>query len=94
MVRKWLAEGASQSLLEVSNGLDVLGLQHSVRVFNTYPIDALIPHEATHGTTFALLLHPPSHYTSLKNLLGSLQLKARLLQALGCAALPAFFPYP
>ena len=82
------AEAAPSQLVEISAALDGLGLPHRVRVFNTYPIDVLISHEATNGSaTFAILLHPPSHYTSLRNLLGSLQLKARLLQALGCVVL-------
>ena len=82
------AEAMTQELKEVSSALEGLQIPHASRVFNTYPIDALISHEVTNGTTFALLLHPPSHYTSSRNLLGSRQLKARLLQALGCVVVP------
>ena len=77
-------EPISQQLREVSEALEALKLPHQVNVFNTYLIDALIPHEVTNGPTFAILLHPSSHYTSTGQLLGSLQLKKRLLQALGC----------
>ena len=57
-------------------------------MFNTYALDALISHEAVHGThSVAILLHPPSHTTSSFSLLGSLQLKARLLGSLGCVVL-------
>jgi hypothetical protein len=85
-----LRERPSQQLREVSAALDGLGMKHQVRVFNTYLIDALISHEVGNGTTYAILLHPPSDYistpdgTRTESLLGSLQLKRRLLQALGC----------
>ena len=72
---------------EMSRGLSSLGLQHSVNVFNTYPIDVLIPHAVTGGVTFAFLLHPPTHFTSGGGQLGTLQLKSRLLTALGCVVL-------
>ena len=38
----------------------------------------------TKGPTFAILMHPAAHYTSSRQLLGAIQLKSRLLQALGC----------
>lgn len=82
-----VAERPSQQLIEVSAGLDALGLTHRVRFFNTYPMDVYISHEVTDGTTFSILLHPSTHYTSSRSLLGSLQLKSRLLQALGCVVL-------
>ena len=39
-----------------AQALDALRLPHQCRVFNTYPIDALITHEVTNGTAFAILL--------------------------------------
>ena len=71
----------------MSATLEALGLPHRVRVFNTYVIDALVPHDVTGGPTFAILLHPAKDYTSAGQLVGSLQLKARLLQALGCVVI-------
>ena len=81
------SERAPQPLLEVSATLEALGLPHRVKVFNTYVIDALVPHDVTGGPTFAILLHAAKDYTSTGQLLGALQLKARLLQALGCVVI-------
>ena len=81
------SERAPQPLLEVSATLEALGLPHRVKVFNTYVIDALVPHDVTGGPTFAILLHAAKDYTSTGQLLGALQLKARLLHALGCVVI-------
>jgi len=72
-------------LLAVSQALDALGLAHGVQVFNNYIIDAVVPQEATRASPLAILLHPPKHYTSGRALVGSVQLRARLLAKLGFA---------
>ena len=82
-----MAERPTPQLIEVSSGLNALGIAHRVRVFHTYPMDVYISHEVTQGTTFGILLHPKDHYTTGHSLLGSLQVKSRLMQALGCTVL-------
>ena len=68
-----------------SQNPNALGLRHGFNVFNNYLIDAVIPKEVSGGSNIALLLHPKGHDTSARGMLGSIQLRSRLLGRLGFA---------
>jgi len=70
-------------LLSVSKCLEALGVRYGLNVFNNYLIDAVIPQEVSGSANLALLLHPPNHYTTARGLVGSVQLRSRLLGKLG-----------
>lgn len=90
-----LAAEPSQLLRDLAQALNVLGLQHAVRVCPMIPlkqvqsaflIDVALAPEATGGALVALLVHPPTHYvTTTCELLGRVHLKRRLLQKQGWA---------
>lgn len=57
--------------------------------FQQYAIDVLVHADAAAGGSpaFAILLHPPSHYTTSRDLLGTAQLKGRILGLVGCVVI-------
>ena len=52
---------------------------------NSFLLDAALSREDTGGTLVGLLLHPPHHYTSQRELVGKVRLKQRLLKLQGWA---------
>ena len=52
---------------------------------NSFLLDAALSREDTGGALVGLMLHPPHHYTSQRELLGKVRLAQRLLQCQGWA---------
>ena len=81
-----------QVLLELGGALENLQVQHGVNVLNSYLIDVVIPREVSGGSNLALLVHAPIAYTSTGELVGTVQLKRRLLQSQGWVVLDVPVP--
>ena len=71
------------TLVKLHDALEYLQLKHGINVFNHYAVDAVVPQEVSGGSNLALLLQPLPHYTSARGLLGSVQIRSRLLAKLG-----------
>ena len=76
----------------VAAALDALRLRYQLQVCfatpqvtNSFLLDAALSREDTGGALVGLMLHPPHHYTSQRELLGKVRLAQRLLQCQGWA---------
>ena len=81
-----------QMLRGVASALEQLGLRYQLQVCfatpqvsNSFLLDAALSREDTGGALVGLLLHPPHHYTSQRELVGKVRLKQRLLKLQGWA---------